>query len=273
MTDPLSWIALGAAVGGAAGKFVEIAWESGEKWIQSYFANHHVEAKEKAKENTLSFLSDLAKRVENLEKDQIVSPELISSAQKHPEFSVILQRAILSAGQTEIKDKHQLLARLVSERIKAKPESLFALASKMAVDAIAFATPKQLKILGLATVLGHLTPNQNLSNNQYELWLKTRLSVFKGTQVSSLDYLHLESLSCLKFESFITRDLSELLSGKTKEPFDYEVFKKTDIGVYSTDVWERQQLKSVTMTSVGIMIGIMVSDKLSNSRTNFQGWE
>lgn len=33
MTDPLSLIAVGAAVGGAAGKFVEKAWDSGEKWL------------------------------------------------------------------------------------------------------------------------------------------------------------------------------------------------------------------------------------------------
>ena len=60
MTDPLSLIALSAAVGRAAGKFVEKAWDSGEKWIASYFANHHGKSQEKAKENSLSFLTDLA---------------------------------------------------------------------------------------------------------------------------------------------------------------------------------------------------------------------
>ena len=65
MTDPLSLIALGAAIGGAAGKFVEKAWDSGEKWITSYFENHHEKSQEKAKQNTLSFLTDLAKRVES----------------------------------------------------------------------------------------------------------------------------------------------------------------------------------------------------------------
>jgi hypothetical protein len=39
--EPLSIIAIGAAIGGAAGKFVEKAWDSGEKWIQTYFKNHN----------------------------------------------------------------------------------------------------------------------------------------------------------------------------------------------------------------------------------------
>ena len=48
MPEPLSLIALGAAIGGGAGKFVEKAWDSGEKWIVSYFANHQEKAREKA---------------------------------------------------------------------------------------------------------------------------------------------------------------------------------------------------------------------------------
>ena len=146
MTDPLSLLALGAAVGGAAGKFVEKAWDSGEKWIQSYFENHHVKAQEKAKENTLSFLTNLAQRVEMLENGKMVSPEQISSSQEHPDFSVVLQKAMISASQTESKEKHQLLSRLVAERIKAAPESLMALTSKMACDAISYTTSNQLVI-------------------------------------------------------------------------------------------------------------------------------
>jgi len=40
MVDPTS-IIIGAAIGGAAGKFVEKAWNLGEKWISSYFKTTH----------------------------------------------------------------------------------------------------------------------------------------------------------------------------------------------------------------------------------------
>jgi hypothetical protein len=58
---------------------------------------------------------------------------------------------MISASQTDREEKHQLLSRPVAERIKAHPESLIALASKMACDAISYATANQLKILGLSS--------------------------------------------------------------------------------------------------------------------------
>jgi hypothetical protein len=61
--DPLSIIAIGAAVGGAAGKFVEKAWDSGEKWIQTFFKDHKEVAQQKATENTMDFLNELALKV------------------------------------------------------------------------------------------------------------------------------------------------------------------------------------------------------------------
>ncbi len=33
MTDPLTLVAIAAAVGGTAGKLAEKAWDSGEKWL------------------------------------------------------------------------------------------------------------------------------------------------------------------------------------------------------------------------------------------------
>ena len=56
--EPLSIIAIGAAVGGAAGKFVEKAWDSGEKWIQSYFKDHKEVVQQKATDNTMDFLNE-----------------------------------------------------------------------------------------------------------------------------------------------------------------------------------------------------------------------
>ena len=56
MNDPLSLVALGAAIGGAAGKFAEKAQDSGEKWLGTYFANHGIKAQKKARENSLAFL-------------------------------------------------------------------------------------------------------------------------------------------------------------------------------------------------------------------------
>src|ERR1700730_7418425 len=98
MADPFSMIALGAAVGGATGKFVEKAWDSGEKWIASYFANHRPKAIEKAQENSADFLSELASRIKDLEDRKEVSKERIETAQEHPDFSVTLHTALITAA-------------------------------------------------------------------------------------------------------------------------------------------------------------------------------
>ena len=55
--EPLSLVAISAAAGGIAGKFVEKVWDSGEKWIQSYFKDHKQNAQVAATENSLDFLN------------------------------------------------------------------------------------------------------------------------------------------------------------------------------------------------------------------------
>jgi len=272
MTDPLSLIALGAAVGSAAGKFVEKAWDSGEKWIKSYFENHHERSQERAKENTLSFLADLAKRVDNLEKERTLSSEQISTSQEHPDFSVVLQKAMITAAQTESKEKHQLLSRLVAERMKATPESLLALASKMACDAISYTTSNQLKLLGLITNIMYIKPSSKLSKEQYMGYLQARLGPFSEIRPANLDYFHLEALSCLKYESFLSIDLKIILTDKNQGEFDFDAFKEQPLGKSLTDIWEKHQLKSTQLTSVGQIIGVMVSDQVTGSVTNMDSW-
>jgi len=273
MPDPVSWIALGAAIGGAAGKFVERAWDSGEKWISSYFANHHEKAKARAKENTISFLNDLAMRIESLEESKRVTVEQISSAQEHPDFSVALQKAMISASQTESKEKHQLLSRLVTERIKATPESLIALASKLACDAISYTNSNQLKTLGLLINLLYVISDQDLTEEQYIEWLQLRINPFMGLQIRVIDLDHLESLSCLNFIPSITHDLKKTLAEKNKGKFNYAIFKVTPLGKFLTDIWENQHLRSTTLTSIGKIIGVMVTDQIAGTATKMDGWE
>lgn len=273
MPEPLSMIALGAAIGGAAGKFVEKAWDSGDKWLSVYFAGHQEKARQKGQENTLSFLNDLASRIEKLEIESRVTPESIATAQEHPDFSVVLQKAMLSAAQTESTEKHQLLSRLVIERMTAKPETLMALASKMACDAISYTTANQLRILGLVTNILYIGPSSSILEDQYMHWLTTRLSPFLQIQATNLDYVHLESLSCLKFESFITRELKAILSSKITANFNYDYFTRGPLGAFLVNVWENQQLKCVQLTSVGQIIGVLVSDQLTGTSTNMAGWE
>lgn len=277
--DPLSLIALGAAVGGAAGKFVEKAWDSGEKWIITFFKDHSEVAQKKATENTLDFLNELAQKVKQLEESKQISAERINSAQDHPDFSALLQKALLTSAQTDNKDKHIILARLVSERLKAKPESILALGSKMACDAISFATVDQLMILGLAANIYGIRPNllptigldEIIFQDMIEQWLIPRLKPYQRIKFRPIDITHLESLSCLKVNTFIGRDLNNMYQ-KDKFFYNFEKMKNPELKVFLKAIWN-DGLQKIDLTTTGQIIGVSVSDQLTNTNTSFEGWD
>jgi hypothetical protein len=276
--EPLSLAVISAAIGGVTGKFVEKAWDSGEKWIQAFFKDHKEVVQQEATKNTMDFLNDLAQRVQMIENSNQISKEKIDEAQDHPDFSAMLQKAIITSAQTDSKEKHMLLARLVSERLKSSPESILALGSKMACDAIQYATVNQLMILGLASNLYGIRPNplpeQWNSENDFQAflnnWLTKQLSPYKDITARTIDVLHLESLSCLKANSFISRDINTIfVAGQLS--YDFE--KMTDINLRDSikGIWE--QLQKIELTTVGQIIGVSVSDLLLNATTTFSGWE
>jgi len=277
--EPLSIIAIGAAVGGAAGKFVEKAWDSGEKWIQSYFKDHKEVAQQKATDNTMDFLNELAQKVKQLEDSKQIPKDKIESAQDHPDFSAMLQKALLTSAQTDSKDKHIILARLVSERLKSEPESILALGSKMACDAISYATVNQLLILGLAVNFYGIRPNPfppigvNETNFQEYMnaWLTQRLKPYEKIEFKQIDITHLESLSCLKVNTFIGRGLNDVFK---KENLVYDFEKMVDIQLREKmkKIWN-DGLQKIDLTTVGQIIGVSVSDLLTDTNTTFDGWE
>ena len=75
MSDPIWSIILA----GAAGKFVEKAGASGEKWLPTFFKDHRPRAMEKAWDNSKDFLAKLAEKVAQLEEQQQVEPHTQSA--------------------------------------------------------------------------------------------------------------------------------------------------------------------------------------------------
>jgi len=271
MPDPVSLIALGAAVGGAAGKFTERAWDAGSKWLASYYANHKEKALEKAQQNSSGFLIALANKVRVLEEQQEVSKEAIESAQDHPDFSVLLQKALLASAQTESKDKHELLARLVAERLKVNPESRLAVVTKLACDAVPGLTAKQLQVLGLLAQITYVQNQNQLSKTEYLMLLQHILQPYDMFAYDGIDIIHLEALSCVKHISFSENDLKGLLTKKNRGVIDWDVFISTDFGKRILELWNKPGigLTGVSLTSIGVLIGVYVSDMLTKTRTDF----
>jgi len=278
--EPLSIILISAAAGGVAGKFVEKAWSSGEKWLSSYFKDHAPKVREEAEQNSLDFLNQLAERVKTLEQQGEQYKKTIEDSLNHPDFSVLLQKATISSAQTDDKQKHELLARLVSDRLTKGSESLFALSSKLACDAVSMLNLRQMKILGLLTSLILVRPQpfppthivKEIFNIWFVQWLTQRLNVYQDLTLNNLDLLHLESLSCVRV-SIGSRDLQKILSPPKESglTFDYKAFSATEIGKKVKELWE-SELKHALPTTIGQLIGVYVSDMLTNTHTSLDQW-
>lgn len=282
--DPLSLIGIGAAIGGASGKFAEKSWDLGEKWILSFFKGHKEGAQKLALENSNSFLNELALRVKKIEDQNVISQERINKAQDYPDFSALLQKAFLISSQTESKEKHILLARIVSERLTSESESIFSLASRMACDAISYISSNQIKLLGLIANTHLISPEiSSFDGEQIELtqenmddWFTTRFTPFKSLIIGVQDLHHLESISCLKrsgsygmkFDMFYS-----IFNTNKDSRFNFKLLKDVELMNKINDLWEKGKLQKIDLTTIGQIIGVMASDLLSNTTTSFTNWE
>ena len=282
MVDPAS-IAIGAAIGGAAGAFTKEVWDLGKNWIHNYFKDHKPKAIAKAEQNSLDFLAQLAQRVKTLEEQGDQQKKVIEDSLNQPDFSILLQKAILSSAQTDDKGKHEILARLVADRLTQDTESLLVLCSKQATDVVPMLTNRQMKILGFLTTIFFIRPhafpplsiidNDTEFNMWYQQWLTRILIIYQDLVVDNMDYLHLESLSCIKWDPIVSRDLEKILNSKkdTKFKFDVNAFLKTPVGSKINELWNAG-LKSALPTTVGQLIGVYTSDHLLGTVTSLNGF-
>lgn len=260
MSDPISLIALGAVVGGAAGKFTEKAYDSLSVWVGEYFNTHQPKAQEKAKQNGLDFLVELSQRIQILEQSGRVPKQQIETAQENPSFSDALHKSLMVAAQTENKEKHILLANTLSERLAAKPESLLALTSKMSLDVISNITPNQLNILGFTLEILYISPSAAVDGDGFSLWLKERYKHYQDLTISNLDLVHLEALSCINTNDFMSKNLNQVLTLKNNNRgFKKEFLEQDNVGRKIKELWDHK-IERVNLTSVGQLLGVHVSN-------------
>lgn len=276
--DPVT-LALLSAVGGAtAKKFVDDAWDLGKGWLDDYFVKHQPEAKENAQENALDFLVELGNRIQKLEEkaeDSSIINEQIKSSLSDPDFSVLLQNALISSARTSSREKHNLMALVVSDRLIAYQESVKMLTSNMVIDVIPHLSPKHLKLLGLMTaVQWHLLPLIPSKTIDKTFWIdhlvKSLSPLLPEEEITEMDYMHLESVSCITITQ--GRNINPLISPPKELSIvwsnyrDGRIFlKETDVGKKLLKIWVGGLEKSY-LTSLGGLIGIYVQDELREFR-------
>jgi hypothetical protein len=276
MTDPISLIALGAAVGGIAGKFGEKAWELAEKWLAKRYEGHLAQAQARARANSASFIHDLAKRLGDQEQKHPEAAERMREAESDPQFALVLQTAILGSAQTSDRAKHQLLADLVASRLLTSTETTLALATGLACDAVPHLTASQLRWLALLVFLHEIRPRDPYSvKAEYDAWLGIHLRYFGDLEYREIDMRHLVALGCVTFDPASERSLEMLLTMKsgviTEEFMKFTEFLEGERGWSLQFAWN-QGLAGVELTSIGSVIGGHVLAQLYGRPSDKPAW-
>jgi hypothetical protein len=278
--EPLTAIAIAAAVGGASGKLVETAWSTGSKWLSDYFKDHEEKAKETAQKNALVFLNDLALRVKEIEaalRQTGQTREPIERALDDPDFAAILKTALIASARTSNADKHEILARAVADRLNSPPEGLVALTSALAIDALPHLSANHLNFLGVAAVVYHIRPvpfPPELASHErfgewYVAWLTQQLAgCLPGLQMTYVDYAHLVSVGCIQYDTIGSRDIKRVLNPPNPETHPWPADKflsENPLGKHLSDLWKTMNHASLTTT--GQLIGIYVHDLTTTQKT------
>lgn len=265
---------------GAAKHLTESVIQSGKEWLASRFAGHQEKAQEKAQHNAEHFAYGLALKVDQLEQDQRIDRSIIDRALEEPSFGALLQSALISSAQTDSEVKHDLLSSIVSARLTAAPESLFSVASQMATSAIVHCSPQQLRFLGFCastTLIWGGLPKAVQSKEDLvrisQPWFELRFTPYVDLNVGHLDLIHLEAVSCLSRNLIWTLVLDEEIG--TRWSAGPHKLTADDLNAYSVGasihrIWE-SAARVCHITSIGHLIGILVSDQLCNAKATNLG--
>jgi hypothetical protein len=278
--DPYSATLLTAAGGAVAGEFVKKAWNSGERWLNNYFQEHQPEAQEKAKENALDFLVDLGNRIqklENIAEDDYILKDRLESSLADPDFSAILKDAILFSSRTSSEEKHNLIARVVSERLLSDSDSLESSIGSMSIEAIFHLSSIHLRLLALRCFIDNMEPTQvplNLSDEDYNNWwmewfINNIKHLIPNKKVHYMDYLHLESVSCATIVQLKSSlDIRVSNNSEFRLSNNLDNLKENDVGKELLSLWD-EGLWSIRLNSIGYVIGLYVFDEVFGDEIDF----
>lgn len=187
--------------------FSEDIYNSGKNWISARFKGHPKEAQEVAQCNANNFFGEVKKLVGALEKLDEYIEEREKRALSDPDYTYLLYEAVLGAARTNSEQKRKLLARLVTDRLAAEPDSLRTLAAHMACVAVPQLSPTHLKLLGAMYIIHYLpapSSMKELSPEQRQVacpqWFLDEISPLMpiGT-ITELDFAHLVAVSCITY--------------------------------------------------------------------------
>ena len=200
--DQTALAVVSGLVSGAASGFVSPAIT----WVRDRYKGHPKDAIKAAQINTVNFLGQVnvclegQQQIENIEDKK-------QQALSDPDYTSLFQEAVLGAARTNSEQKHKLLARLVTDRLTAEPDSLQALSVHMACNAVPQLSKMHLKLLGVLYIIRHQPAPSYIMDLPYDeridvgnKWCLTEIAPFIPIGgLTDLDFAHLTAVSCITY--------------------------------------------------------------------------
>jgi hypothetical protein len=293
--EPLTLAAMSGAVsgfiGGCINPFVSRTTGYGARWLSDRYSGHPREAIETAQGNAVNFYGQVNICLDGLQQIKGFEDKK-NQALTDPDYTTLFQEAVLGAARTNSEQKHRLLARLVTDRLTAEPDSLRNLAAHMACNAVPQLSNTHLKLLGALYVIHHHSPPSGMLRLPYDeridvgtRWFLTEIAPFIPIgEITDLDLAHLTAVSCITYVpqlihsgiggssepgcwnlAIVVRNklvpLEELyrLSTPVMEPR----IEQDQNGIYLMNVWENSNMRKASLTPAGSLIGLYVRDNYS----------
>ena len=268
------------------------------RWVIDRTKGVRTNAIEAEQQRVRNYLGRLTRRVSNLEHRTGSVEEMqqrIEASLEDPDFWAAYEDACEAAGRTGVDAKHEMLARAVTERLIAAPESMNALASTQAIGIIPRLTVGQLEFLGLAALVYALRPRlsedgpegagidgksvQAALEKEYAEWLHQRLRHYISLEMpNEASLVHLVSMSCLSYDPGAERSRREAIArfGIGEAPWDlfarmmsFEMAMSTDpAGPWLEEIWRTGPLQRITLTTAGLLIGVAAHDAKTDSHSD-----
>lgn len=244
--------------------------------VKKLFGKKDKKAAEKANKRGVSLLQRILKTSEKIDKKnpKIIVKEKIEKTLEDPDFVFTLDEAIKSSMKTSDENKHDLLAKIITQRLLSKSSDLVALTSPIACQAVGSLSQKQLLNLALAARVYGVRPikTPNFSNEKthnawcLKWWKKNIEFIMSVPKLKDIELTHLISARCISLSFVGSININSVLTDRVRAWETQEFLTKTAEGKYLRELWGKY-LNKVRLTSVGNLVGVYVADQLTNNTT------
>lgn len=253
--------------------------------VLSLVKDHKQRTQEKAIKRLEEFSAMVDLRLAKLEfKMESGEPIDVEKVLEEPELAFTIQAVALAAARISQREKHEVLATALVERLRMPPEGVRALTAGRAIEIIPHLTPDQIGLLGLLSLVMRLRPvlegNERLQSNRasvIEQWWTTNAGYYlPPVRINHVDYDHLTALGCLVREVFIARELKSYLRDAdfgVSGPVEWDVDKflrETPQGRMLDMLWPQAQ--RCNQTTVGHLIGQYFHAERSGESIDMTNW-